>query len=150
MPAFAWRADDRADDLGAVDHAAEIDRDRPVPAVELLARRGPAAVHPRVVAQHVDLAERIERLLRRVAQAVAVGDIGLHEVHRVVTGKLLARLGDVLVAPVGEADLHPLLEKRARHAETDAAGPAGDEGDLACQVFHSSSPTLSLTGSCSL
>src|SRR5690606_38160160 len=63
----------------------------------------------------------------------------LDEVHRVVARKLLLRPGDMLVAPVGEADLHPLFEKRARHAEADAAGPAGDEGDLAGQMFHACS-----------
>jgi hypothetical protein len=81
-------ADDRGDDLGAVDHPAEVDRDGAVPVVEVLACRGAAAVDPGVVAQHVDLSERLERLLRRRAQAVALGDVGLDEVHRVVAGEL--------------------------------------------------------------
>src|SRR5690606_25158930 len=96
-------------------------------------------IDPGVVAQHVDLPERLQRLVRRRAHAVAVGDVGLDEVHRVVARKLLLRPGDMLVAPVGEADLHPLFEKRARHAEADAAGPAGDEGVLAGQMFHACS-----------
>ncbi len=84
MPALALPADDRHDDLGAVDHPAEVDRERLVPVVESSDRRGAAAVDPGVVAQHVDLAECLERLRRGGAQALALGDVGLDEMHRVV------------------------------------------------------------------
>ncbi len=136
MPALALRADDRGDDLGAVHHPAKIDAERPVPLLELRQSGRAATIDPGIVAQDVDLAEHLQRLLDCGPEAVAIGNIGLDEMHRIAAGKFGPRLGDMLVAPVRQRDFHPFGEEGLGHAQANAAGPAGDEGHPACQIFH--------------
>ncbi len=138
MPALGLGLDDRDDQLGAVDHPAEVDGHGLVPAVELRVVGGPAAVHAGVVAEHVDPAEDGQRLLHRRLEVAAFSHIGAYEGDRVVALERGLRLLDVLHVPVGDHDFHPFGKEGADHAKADPVGAAGDEGHLSRQILHDS------------
>ncbi len=141
MPALALGLDDRHDQLGAVDHPAEVDGHGLVPGVEIRIVGRPAAVHPGIVAEHMDAAEGLQRLVHGRLQIAPVSHIGADEGDRIVSRERRPGLVDVRHAPVGDHNLHAFGEKRAHHAEADAVRAAGDERDLPRQILHGDLPS---------
>ncbi len=136
MTALALRLDDRRDDLGAVDDAAEVDRDHAVPFLEFVVVGRTIAADPGIVGEDMDLPENVERLLRGTAQILAVGDIDADEMGSVVAFEDVARLGDVILVPVRHDHLHALGEEIASHTKADATCAAGHERHFAREILH--------------
>jgi hypothetical protein len=126
------RLDARHERDDAVDDAAEVDAEHPVPV--LVGRVGDVVeeVDPGVVAEHGDLAEHLLRLVGGARERLAVGDVELDRVHV----ELRCGCLEVVVADVGDCDPHARVHERPRHAEPDAAAAAGDEGDSSFYVKH--------------
>jgi hypothetical protein len=128
-PAFCWR--DRV--LHAQEDALGVDVHHLVPDGHAHGV-GAGAADPRVVHQDVELAEGGHGGLHRRLPVGLAGDVDLDE------ARLTAGLGDVVddVAPlrlqqVAHDDPGPLLREDHGLAPTHAAGPTGDERNLARQ-----------------
>src|SRR5436305_6537626 len=120
MAAFAMRANVRHHDLHAVHYAAEIDAERAIPVVEFRIVRRTAAANTGIVAEHVDLAERLDDLARAGTQLIALRNIGLQEINGIRTRQKLARSSEVRIVEIDEGHLHALGEEIAHHAKADA------------------------------
>ncbi len=139
MAALSVSFDSRDERAHAVDHTAEIHTEDPIPVV---VRRLPDIVEeidPRVVAQDVHLAEHPLRLIRGPRHRRPIGDIDSDGMH------LPALQGpdcliEVILADIGDRDVHARGAECFGHAEADATAPARDEGRHACNVPHGSFP----------
>ncbi len=88
----------------------------------------------------MDLAEDALGLLGGAGHAGPVGDVDLDQVQVVGAGVLGGDLVEVLLQQVGDHHLHARVQERLGHAIADAAGAAGDEGDLPFHVTHGRFP----------
>ena len=77
---------------------------------------------------------------RELGDGVVVGHVDDCGVDRVeaVGAQLRRRVVDRVGPHVGGDDGHALLREPLHHREPDAARAAGDDGDLAAQIFHGS------------
>jgi hypothetical protein len=86
---------------------------------------------PRVQVHEVDLAERAQRLLGQFLHRLSARHVGPHGEHgRAAVGELGARIVEARFLDVGEHHLHTFGRAPRRHRPADAAGRAGDDGDL--------------------
>ena len=76
--------------------------------------------------------------VRELGNRLVVGDVDDDAVHGVeaVGAQLGGRVLDGIGAHVGGDRDHPLLREALHHRQPDAARAAGDDGDLAAQIFH--------------
>src|SRR4029077_9974377 len=108
-----------------VNHVLEAVR---VPVLERV-RVAPA----RVVHQHVDATERLQRLVNEVFALLDVAHVGGDDV-RAPPGLCLHLGGDafqVLDLATGEHHVGPVLREQQRSGRADARSAAGDDGNLA-------------------
>ncbi len=85
----------------------------------------------------MDLAEQALGLVRCGRHRGPVGHVDEHAAHvQIGPGELGQGLVEVVLADVANDHLHAGLGEDAGHAEADAAGAAGDEGDLAVDGLH--------------
>src|SRR5207302_6442406 len=116
-------------------HAAQVERDA---AIEPVDRHvGNAAGRARtagVVEEAVEPAMARRRVIDEGAELVLLGRVGLNEAAR-GTEPLGVRLALLAPSP-GDHNLGALRDEELRRAETDAAGRAGDDRDLAVEPAH--------------
>ena len=126
---------ERAD---AVEHAPEVDAERPVPTrLRDLPHQAAAAAHPCVVADDVRGAEVPVRAGREVDHLILDRHVG-HDVEHIgaAGAQLLGRLGESCRFDVREHDLHALGGERLGETEPDPARPARHHCHLAAQLVH--------------
>ncbi len=135
MPAFAVRPDPRDERLQAVHGAAEVHAENPIPVV--VARRANVVeqIDPGIVAEDVHLAEHLLGLIRRPRHGGAIRDIEPKRMH-LPAAEGLHRLIEMVLADIGDDDVHTGRTERLGHAKADAAPATGDEGRHACNVSH--------------
>ena len=134
MTAVAVRLDPGDERHDAVDDAAEVDAEHPVPV--LVRRVGDVVeeVDPGVVAEHVHVAERPLRLVRRACECLPVGHV--QPDREDVGAECGRRLLEVVSPYIGDRDLHAGGDECPGQAEADPAPASRDEGDLAFDVPH--------------
>ncbi len=134
---FAVGFDQGHEGLQAPDHAPHIDVDGPAPVLLAGGLGAAAGTDPRIVDEHMDLAEGIDGLLGGGKHRIPPGHVGHHARDIAALG---LEFGDRLVErgffDIAQHHFHAGGGKRARHAEAHAAGGTGDEGHFTCYVFH--------------
>ena len=129
MAAFSMGEDARQDGDDAVDDAAQIDAQRPVPVAIAGQLDRPDHADAGIVDEQMDLAEPRLGLIGGGRVSVAVGDVELQRQHR-ADAKLGRGLVEMILPDVGDHDVHAGLLQRLGDAEADAGGAAGDERGL--------------------
>ena len=133
--------DEDDDALAVGDHRAHGDRSREVPSrVDgQSVHRSPALegdllgrgdeLPARVVHEHVDVPEALERLLDERFNLLGLADIGLNGQASIT--ELLLHRGDGFLAPAADRDPRPGAHELARDRAADSGPAAGDERHLA-------------------
>ncbi len=96
----------------------------------------PSSTYPRVVDDDVEHAVRIERVLHEVVARVGRDQVADERSRHVITELHVQRPDGVVgLGPVdvGDHDARPVGGEHRRSAAADAAGAAGDDGDLSGQ-----------------
>src|SRR6185312_677019 len=109
--------------------AAEIDAHRAIPRIEVRILGIAATADACVVAQDVDLAERLDRRIRSRSHLLTIAHVRLHEAHGVEGAELPTGIVEILGIEVDDHDLHAELQEVPHHAEADATGAARHERD---------------------
>ena len=94
----------------------------------------PAPAHARVVAHDVDRSEALAPCVAKVVDGGRVAHVALDGQH--LTTDLGLGRPERLGLDVGDDDRRTGRGERLRHGETDARGTAGDDRDLAVEIFH--------------
>jgi hypothetical protein len=137
--------------LQAEEDAAEVDDDDPVPFLlgDLGGRLG-LLLGAGVVEGVVEASERLDGVVERCLHVVAPGHVAADG------NRLAAQVGDhgsgfvvALLVDVGDRDTGAPLGERRCGDPSDAAGRAGDERHLSCQVAVLIGHACSLPSSCS-
>src|SRR6185437_5744978 len=139
MTAFPMGPDARDECLDAVHHAAEIDADPEVPVVIRRTAQRALDADPRIVDDHVHLAEAPLRLIGCARHRGAVAHIDRDAVHallRAATHEACERGIEVILAQVADGDAHAGIDEGLDDAEADAARASRHEGHLVAKVFH--------------
>jgi hypothetical protein len=129
----------RGEDHHAIDDAAEIDAELPVPVL-------PGGILDRTELRHTTgVEEELHRsedslgLVRCGLVGFPVGDVEPDRVHR---GVAIAKPGhgfvEMVLPDVGDDDPAARLGEHLGLAKTDAGSAARDERHLACEIFHCS------------
>ena len=141
MAAFAVGADMRQEALDAVQHAHQVDVDHPAPVVERDMVDAAAGGDAGIVADHMDVAEPLERRLRGALDAFGIGDVadGAVDVGRDLA-QAFDRRAKRICLDIGNHHLHAGLRERAGHRKPNSAGPAGHKGRLAGKLTHDRIP----------
>ena len=126
------------EDLHAIDHAHQVDVGHPLPVAEREpCRTGrpqptPALLQTRWTLPNLAMVSRAALL-----SEVAARDVGDHalgaDLQRAQFGHRGGQGGRL---DIGQHDLHAFAAEHLGHGQADAAGPAGDEGDLALEILH--------------
>ena len=95
-----------------------------------------------VVAQHVARAEPIERGVGQAVDRRRIGDVGVDPDDLTGRAELAARGVERTGLDVGDDDLHPLGDERAREREPDPRRAAGDDGDASFECLHGLIPRV--------
>jgi hypothetical protein len=134
VTALAVRLDPGDERHDAVDDAAEVDAEHPVPV--LVRRVGDVVeqVDAGVVAEHVHVPERALRLVGGAGERLPVGHV--QPDREDVAAERRRRLLEMVGPHVGDRDVHAGGEERPGHAEADPAPASRDEGDPAFDVAH--------------
>ena len=134
MGAFAIGAHAWHEGLDAVEHAAAVHVHAPL--VIVAGGLGHLGAHADagVVDQQVHAAELLLGLVGHFGPAGDVGDVVLDGVDALFVFEQGQGGFDLAVVDVAEDDLHALVVGRAGDAKANAAGGAGDVGDLAGDV----------------
>ena len=140
MPGLAERLQARNESHDAVDRAAQVDAENPVPVLVRRHVHRAKDVDAGVVDEDVDLPEDLFGLVGRAHESVAVGDIELERMH---TSGCILEVRECLIAMrfahVGDDDLGAGRREGARDAEADATHAAGDEDDFVLEILHDDS-----------
>jgi hypothetical protein len=142
VPALTMRLDPGHERDDAVDDAAEVDAEHPVPV--LVGRVGDVVeeVDPGVVAEDVDVPEDVLGLVRGPRERLAVGHVELDRVD-----VELGFRGFEMVGPhVGDRHSHSGRDERLRHPEADSAAASGDERNSSFHVKHALSRPYRVEG----
>src|SRR5262245_33793544 len=137
MAPLAVFLDPRDEGPDAVDDAAEIDAEQPVPIVVCAFVHRREKIDAGVVADDVNFAEYPLHLVRRLTERLAIGHIQPDRVR--ATARLFEisrRAVEMILPDVGDDDLHTRVVKHLCDAETDAAPAAGNEGYFSIYIFH--------------
>src|SRR5690606_24355722 len=129
----------------AVEHAAEIDGDGPVPGLDgVLACERRFAADAGIVAGDVEPAERVERAIHEGAARLGIGHIRMHE-HGLPTLALDEPDGllAALIADVRHHDLRALAGIHKRSIPSDTGRSACHDSHFAAELSHMS-PRLGL------
>jgi hypothetical protein len=141
MAAFAMGAQMREEGVNAVQDTHQVDVDHPAPAVERDCIDATSSGDPGIVAQHVDIAERRERLLGRLGDACRIGDIAGHAAHiRAAFPEVTDSGVQCHAFDVCEHDFHTGSGKCLGERKADAAGRARHECRLATEIPHGIPP----------
>ena len=118
-------------------HAHQIDVEHPTPIVERDVVDAAGGRDAGIVADHMDVAERLDRLLGRAIDTGGIGDVAEHAAHlRPDIVQALDGVRERLALDIGQHHLHAGLRKGAAERKTDAAGAAGYECRLAGELAH--------------
>ena len=148
IPARLDHAGDEGDE--AVDDAAEADAHDPVEIRVGGGLRRAEDVDAGVEDQQVgDAAEDLLGLIRRLCEARAVGDVPQDVMDRgVLVPEVCPGLVHVILAVVGDHDLHTRLGEDLCVGKARTAGAAGDKRDLSGKLFHGFAPLFSVRSGC--
>jgi hypothetical protein len=142
MATVAWDHA-RQRELGAEDHAVQIDVDHPPRRLIALVDEPPNLHDPGVVHEHVDRAELALGLVQEAGERVAVGHVQRqgHSAPTELCGGPIRLLG----IDVADRDPHALAQQRLRSGSPDPARSAGDgrrlSGEDARLFGHGSFPS---------
>jgi hypothetical protein len=140
MPIMAAvREQVRQEGRDAVDHAADHHAEPPVPIVVTRLLDRSADAHAGVVDEQVHLAERAQRFDGGAGVSRAIRDIEPERQHIGLVaglGEMRGGAQQVILAHVGDDDLHAGAHQDLAETEADAVGTAGDECDLALNRIH--------------
>ena len=133
MAGLAMRLHVRQEGDEAVDDAAKVDAEDPVPIVEACLVHRPEHADSGIVDENVELADFALHRLARRRPGVAVGDVERDEQGRVmaIVAEPARRRLAVGFAAIAESELHAFCGQRLGDAEAEAADGAGDQGRLA-------------------
>ena len=134
VPALAVRLDPGNERDDAVDDAAEIDAEHPVPVLVRRVCDVVEEVDAGVVAEDMDVPENALGLVRGTSERFAIGHVELDRMY--VTADLPHRGLEVIGSYVGDRDAHACRGEGLGHSEPDPAPAPGDEGDPAFDVPH--------------
>src|SRR5256885_7096739 len=136
VPALAVSHDARQEDDDAVDGAAEVDPEHPVPVGEGRELGGPYDPDAGVVTEDVDLAETRFGSVCGAGVGRAVGHVEFQGQHALGRTELGRRGREMVLANVRDDDIHPGAEQGLGNAEPDAACAPRYECGFAWQVLH--------------
>ena len=126
--------EDRTEHQRAVDHAAHVDVEHPLPdlrwGVEHRADRRDTGVE----AHDVHRTESFEGLVTEAPGVVDRTHVVGHAHHALATTERVERGGDRVLLDVGDDDVHARPQEPCGHRLPDAAGTAGDHADLARRI----------------
>ncbi len=127
----------RHERLDAVHHTHQVDRDGPGPTVRRPGLHRTAGADAGVVADDVDLTEALDRFLRRREDSIAIADVEKNAVDICVRlAQLRDRGAKGLFFDIRKHEAHAGARETRGKAEADAAGAAGNEGDLVVEILH--------------
>ncbi len=131
MAAFAVREDARKHGRYAVDGAAQIDTDNPIPVRIAGHFRWPDNGDACVVAEDVNLPESCFGSVGSFSKLRAVGDVEFQGQNAFRRAQLCLGLFQMIVADVSNDDIHAGAKQGLCDAEADAGGAARDDCCLA-------------------
>jgi phosphoglycolate phosphatase len=127
----------RQETSDAVQHAHQIDVEHPAPVVERDQVDAAAGGDAGIVADDMDIAERVERGFRGALDACGIGDVadGAADIR---PDRLQAFDGGLqrFGFDIGEHHFHAVLRKRLAERQSDTGGATGHKSRLAGQVPH--------------
>src|SRR5690606_27161128 len=145
VPPFAMRADMWQENFHAVNDPHHVNGKRPVPVALPHRAYRATCTHTGIVANDMNLAERIKRRASRLLKRGALAHIAVHALRLDLS---LAEFGNcrfkVLLIDVGQHDIHTSRAKGTRHGKADAACPARYKGGLSRKIFHHAATVSSI------
>jgi hypothetical protein len=137
VAAFTVAADVRKEGTDTVQHSHQIDVEHPTPIVERDIVDTAAGGDTGIVADHMDISERLVGCLGRTLDADGIGDVTGNAAYvRPKTLQAFDRGGQRIGFDIGEHHFHAGLRKGPAERESDATGPARDECCLAGEFPH--------------
>ena len=132
MPALAMRTDMRQENLHAIDDAHHIDGDGPFPVARLHRADGAARADARIVADHMHLAEGVERSLRRALDRCPLRHVAVHAFSLdLAFAQIFQRHAKIVLVDIGKHHIHARRAESPRHRKANAACAARHESGLA-------------------